>query len=242
MAVTIADMLGTDSFSGSRLTINANFQALKTAVDTMESQLGISTSSGNIDVSGGTGGQITAKTFSGLTAYLKNAIGTNTITMTGSTGSIVCTSISASTSIAAATGTIESLAVGGSGGSATFGGTVTFNDLAQFSDGIVKSNIIDLGAVTTHTVSTSDNILIFDSTTTLTLSAGVGLPNGHEITLVRKSASGTCTIGSASSTILGFGSGSITFPAGNYKSSITLVYVLASTKWMIVSSSNMTIA
>ncbi len=238
MALTITDMLGSDPFSASRFTINANFQAVKTAVDSIESQLGISTAAGNIDVSAGTGGQITAKTFSGLTAILKDSLNATTISLTGATGIIVCRTLSAGTSIATASGTIETLAVGASGGAATFGGITTFNDVANLADGWSRS-IIDLGAVTTHAVDNSDNVLIFDSTTSLTLSVGVGLVNGHVITLVRKSASGTNTL---LPTALIAGAPTVTFTATNYKSSITLVYSTALGKWVIANSNNVTIA
>lgn len=240
MAVVITEILGTDPFSGSRNTINANFQALKTAFNTLEANLGISTSSGNIDVSAASGGQIKGKTFSGLTLQLINAVSSPTITMTGSTGSIVATSISLSSSATAAAGNFETLAVGGTGGSATFGGVTTFNDLAQFADGVVFGNMLDLGAVTAHTVLNSDNILVFDSSTTLALTATVGLVDGHTITLINKSASGTCTLNTTN--ILGFSTGSITFSGGTYKSCVTLRWVSSQSKWVITASSNMTIA
>ena len=238
MSITITDMLGTDPFSASRFTINANFQAVKTVIDAIESQLGISTTAGNIDVSAGTGGQITAKTFSGLTAILKNSLSATTISLTGATGVIVCTTLSAGTSVTSASGIIETLAVGTSGGSATFGGIVTFNDVVKIADGWSRS-IIDLGAVTTHTVDNTDNVLIFDSTTSLTLAVGVGLVNGHVITLVRKSASGTNTL---LPTALIAGAPTITFTATDYKSSITLIYSTTLSKWVIANSNNVTIA
>jgi len=61
MSIIVTELLGTDSFSGSRLSINANFQSLKGEVETLETNLGISTASGNIDVSAATGGQIKGK-------------------------------------------------------------------------------------------------------------------------------------------------------------------------------------
>lgn len=61
MAVTITEILGTDSISGSRLTINANFLLLENAYNDLENIFNINILTGSLDVSSATSGQIKAK-------------------------------------------------------------------------------------------------------------------------------------------------------------------------------------
>ena len=239
MSVIITEMLGTDSFSGSRIIINANFTALKNFTDDLETNFGLSLLSGNIDVSSATGGSIKAKTMAMNSVALPSS-GTPTITLTGSTGAMVGTTLSLATSITVPTANITNLTCSNLG-SSIFNGEATFNELVKFNDGIAE-NKTDVGAVSTHTVLNSDRVIIFEpasaSPPVLVLDADAALVDGHVVTLIDKS-NNTTTI--STTNIMGFSTGSITFSGEAYKSSITLMYSLSDDKWIIVSSSNMTI-
>jgi hypothetical protein len=126
MAVTITEILGTDSISGSRLTINANFLLLENAYNDLENTFNINVLTGSLDVSSASSGQIKAK------AMLSNSLvmpssGSPTIEVYGtgaSAGFMV-----ASNTIAGATGIFSNvLQVNtlSATGSATFGATASF--------------------------------------------------------------------------------------------------------------------
>lgn len=126
MAVTITEILGTDSISGSRLTINANFLLLENAYNDLENTFNINVLTGSLDVSAASSGQIKAK------ALLSNSLvmpssGSPTIEVYGtgaSAGFMV-----ASNTIAGATGIFSNvLQVNtlSATGSATFGATASF--------------------------------------------------------------------------------------------------------------------
>jgi hypothetical protein len=126
MAVTITEILGTDSISGSRLTINANFLLLENAYNDLENTFNINVLTGSLDVSTATSGQIKAK------AILSNSLvmpssGSPTIEVYGtgaSAGFIV-----ASNTIAGATGIFSNVlqvnALSATG-PVTFGATASF--------------------------------------------------------------------------------------------------------------------
>jgi len=61
MAITITEILGTDSISGSRLTINANFLLLENAYNDLEDTFNINVLTGSLDVASASSGQIKAK-------------------------------------------------------------------------------------------------------------------------------------------------------------------------------------
>jgi hypothetical protein len=126
MAVTINEILGTDSISGSRLTINANFLLLENAYNDLEDTFNINVLTGSIDVSSASSGQIKAKSFLSNSMVMPSA-GSPTIQIYGtgaSAGFMV-----ASNTIAGATGifsnVLQSNAFSATG-SATFGATATF--------------------------------------------------------------------------------------------------------------------
>ena len=61
MAVTITELLGTDSISGSRLKINANLLLLENAYNDLEDTFNINVLTGSLDVSTATSGHIKAR-------------------------------------------------------------------------------------------------------------------------------------------------------------------------------------
>ncbi len=239
MSATITDMLGSDSFSGSRVIINANFNSLKSELDDIESNFGLSITSGNIDVSAASGGEIKAKVGAFNSIQLA-AAGTPKITLTGSTGAMVGVTLSLSTSLTVPAISVDNLTATALGQS-IFNGNATFNSLTAVRDGFA-SNYIDIGTVTSHTVLNSDNVIWFSpdplSPGTLFLTPDVALVDGHVVTLVDASNVSTTL---DTTYILGFSSGSITFSAEAYKSCITLMYSLNDEKWFIIASSNVTI-
>lgn len=239
-STTISTILGTDPFSGSRIVINANFEALKNTLDDIETNFGLSIISGNIDISAAIGGQILAKTL-GVNTIVLPASGTPAITLTGATGLIEADDIVLTASIEAPTGEFDNLTMSALG-SSTFNGQVTFNELVKLYDGVAR-NRIDIGAVAAHTVLNSDCTVIFEndgsSPPTLTLSADPSLVDGHEITLIDKSADVTTLV---STDILGFSTATIQFSGEPYKSAITLQWSVSDAAWLVTSSSNMIFA
>lgn len=239
MPIVITEILGTDSISGSRFTINANFDSLRNEVETIESVFGLSLTSGNIDVSNATGGSIRGKT-GAFNSIALPATGIPTITLTGSTGTIVASILSISTSLSVPN---INITLGGTflnQGSSQFNGTAVFNEAVTFNEGIVYGKI-DVGSTTSHTVLNSDRIIIFETSGSpglLALTPDPSLLDGHTITLVYR-GTGSCFLDTTN--ILGYTSGSIEFSSSPYKSSITLTYNLATSEWIVTASNNMTL-
>jgi hypothetical protein len=126
MAVTITEILGTDSISGSRLTINANFLLLENSYNDLENTFNINVLTGSLDVSSATSGQIKAKSMLSNSMVMPSS-GSPTVEIYGtgaSAGFIV-----ASSTVAAATGIFSNVlqvnAIS-STGAATFGATASF--------------------------------------------------------------------------------------------------------------------
>lgn len=239
MALVITELLGTDSLSGSRFTINANFNALKDEVTNIETVFGLSLTSGNIDISTATGGSIKGKT-AGFNTISLPASGTPTITLTGTTGVMVANSLTLNTQLQTPA---VNITLGGAltnQGTSVFDGSATFNDMALLLNGLVYGKI-NVGSITSHTVLNSDRVIIFScasSPGSLVLTADVGLIDGHVITFV-KDGVGACFLDTTN--IQGFSVGSIDFSVEAYKSSITLQWHTPTSKWIIIASSNMTI-
>lgn len=238
-SIVITEILGTDPFSGSRIIINSNFSALKTEVESLETNLGISVASGNIDISAATGGQIKAKVGAFNTMQLP-ATGVANITLTGTTGVITGKVITLATSITSPTVNADNLTLSALG-SSVFNGEVTLNSLTKINDGLAY-NKVNIGTTATHTVINSDRVVLFTlnvlSPGALVLTPDPSLVDGHVVTLVDTSSVPTTL---DTSFIMGFATGSITFAAAGYKSSITLMWSLSDLKWIIIGSSNMTI-
>lgn len=239
MSIVITEILGTDPFSGSRVVINSNFQSLKTEVELLENNFGISVASGNLDVSAAIGGQIKGKIGAFNTIQLP-ATGVPNITLTGSTGVIVGTSITLSTA-----GTIPTLGTdnltASSLGQSIFNGNATFNALVKINDGLAY-NKVNVGTVSSHTVINTDRVVLF---TLNALSPGIlqllhdpSLVDGHVVTLVDTTAVAT----QLDPAVIMGGFSSITFAAAGYQSCITLMWSVSDVKWIIINQSNMTLA
>ena len=126
MSVTITEILGTDSISGSRLTINANFLLLENAYNDLEKTFNINVLTGSMDVSTASGGQIKAKSMLTNSMVMPSS-GAPAIQLygTGANAGFII----ASNTIAAATGTFSNVLqanILNASGAATFGATATF--------------------------------------------------------------------------------------------------------------------
>jgi hypothetical protein len=126
MAVTITEILGTDSISGSRLTINANFLLLENAYNDLEDTFNINVLTGSMDVSAASSGQIKAKTLLSNSLVLPSS-GSPTVEIYGtgaSAGFVV-----ASSTVAGATGIFSNVLQANTlsvTGAATFAATASF--------------------------------------------------------------------------------------------------------------------
>jgi hypothetical protein len=237
--IVITELLGTDPFSGSRIVINANFQSILSEINLLENNLGISVSSGNIDISAATGGQIKAKTGAFNNIQLPST-GVASITLNGTTGAIVGNTISVATTASLPTLASNNLTMS-SLGQSIFNGAATFNSLVKITDGLAYNKVSITSSE--HTVINSDRVIIVTLALTspgaLILTPDPSLVDGHVVTIVDASN----YVGTVLDTtyILGFNSGSITFNQYAYKSSITLQWSLSDNKWIVIGSSNMTI-
>jgi hypothetical protein len=129
MAITITEILGTDSISGSRLTINANFLLLENAYNDLENTFNINVLTGSLDVSSATSGQIKAKSLLANSLVMPSS-GSPTIQIygTGASGGYIV----ASSTVAGATGIFSNVLqanILSASGAATFGATATFNSV-----------------------------------------------------------------------------------------------------------------
>lgn len=129
MAITITEILGTDSISGSRLTLNANFLLLENAYNDLENTFNINVLTGSLDVSSATSGQIKARSLL-ANSLIMPASGSPTIQIlgTGVSGGFII----ASSTVAGATGIFSNVLQANTlsaSGTATFGATATFNSV-----------------------------------------------------------------------------------------------------------------
>jgi len=131
MAITITEILGTDSISGSRLTINANFLLLENAYNDLENAFNINVLTGSLDVSSASSGQIKAKSMLTNSLVMPSS-GSPSIQIYGtgaSGGSIISTN-----TIAGATGIFSNvLQVNNfsASGPANFGATASFQSVVN---------------------------------------------------------------------------------------------------------------
>jgi len=127
MAITIQEILGTDSISGSRLTINSNFLILENAYNNLEDVFNINVLTGSMDVSSASGGQIKAKSLLSNSLVMPSA-GSPQVQLYGA-GASAGYGIFSNT-VASATGTFSNILQTNSfsaTGPSAFGATGTFN-------------------------------------------------------------------------------------------------------------------
>jgi hypothetical protein len=127
MAITITEILGTDSISGSRLTINANFLLLENAYNDLENTFNINVLTGSLDVSSASSGQIKSKSLLSNSLIMPSS-GSPTVQIygTGASGG----SIIFSNTVAGATGIFSNVLQANNfsaSGPSNFGATATFS-------------------------------------------------------------------------------------------------------------------
>lgn len=137
MAITITEILGTDSISGSRLTINANFLLLENAYNDLVDTFNINVLTGSLDVAGASSGQIKAKSLM-ANSLVMPVSGSPTIQIygTGASGG----SVIASNTIVGATGIFSNTLQANSfsaSGAANFGATATFQSVLDLEGRMV---------------------------------------------------------------------------------------------------------
>jgi hypothetical protein len=139
MAVTITELLGTDSISGSRLKLNANFLLLENAYNDLEDSFNINVLTGSLDVSNATSGQIKAKGILANSMVMPSS-GSPTIEIYGTGASagfgVFSSTVSSATGIFSNTVQTNQLSTTGEsqfGATATFSSTV--NNLGSFVNG-----------------------------------------------------------------------------------------------------------
>ena len=139
MAVTITELLGTDSISGSRLKLNANFLLLENAYNDLEDSFNINVLTGSLDVSNATSGQIKAKSM--LTnSMIMPSSGSPTVEIygTGASAGFGVFSNTVSSATGSFSNTVQTNGFSATG-SAQFGATATFsstvNNLGSFVNG-----------------------------------------------------------------------------------------------------------
>jgi hypothetical protein len=140
MSVTITEILGTDSISGSRLTINSNFLLLENAYNDLEDSFGINVLTGSLDVSTASSGQIKAKSILSNSIVLPSS-GSPTVGIYG-TGASAGFGVFSNT-VASATG-IFSNTIQTKNFSAT--GDAVFGGNATFSGNIQSNGALQIGA------------------------------------------------------------------------------------------------
>lgn len=144
MAITITEILGTDSISGSRLTINANFLLLENAYNDLEDTFNINVLTGSMDVSSASSGQIKAKSLISNSLVMPSS-GSPTIQIygTGASGGYMV----ASSTMASATGIFSNVLQSNTfsaSGAATFGATASFQSVTILNG---RTNIGASGSV-----------------------------------------------------------------------------------------------
>ena len=136
--VNINEILGSDSISGSRITINSNFLILQNWINGFESVFGINTSTGVLNLSGAAAGQIIAKVGKFDTINLPSAT-SPTITLTNGGGSFI--SLSTATFSASGISTFNGAVVynnnfsQAAGTTGSFAGAVGYSGRTTYSSG-----------------------------------------------------------------------------------------------------------
>lgn len=137
-SVTVTEILGSDSISGSRITINSNFLILQNWVNGFESTFGIDTSTGVLDLTGASTGRVSALT-GRFNTVSTPASGTALSSINSSGGaSFVSTStqtlaVSGATTLAGAVGISSSLTQS-AGVTASFAGNIGYTGRQTFGN------------------------------------------------------------------------------------------------------------
>lgn len=123
--ISITEILGTDSISGSRTTLNSNFITLQNWVNQYSTNFGVDLNNGIIDISTQSTGKIAAKI--GQFNSLQVPTGSTAAAQILSTGAASFTSVSTTNLTGSGTVTLSGASTITSAGTFTVGGTASFN-------------------------------------------------------------------------------------------------------------------
>jgi hypothetical protein len=129
-SVTITEILGSDSISGSRITINSNLLILQNWINGFESTFGIDTSTGVLDLTGASTGRVSALT-GRFNTVSTPASGTALASVNSSGGASFVSTSTQTLAVSGATTLSGSVAMASNmtqsaGATATFAGNVTY--------------------------------------------------------------------------------------------------------------------
>lgn len=132
--VNINEILGSDSISGSRVTINSNFLTLQNWINTYITVFGVDSINGILDLTGASTGKVAAKIGRFDTVSLP-AIGTATASI-NSLGQSTFASVQTTTLTASGAVTLSGAVTFGSSSVFIAGGTASFNGNTTFNSGL----------------------------------------------------------------------------------------------------------
>jgi len=239
MDILINEILEQDPISESRITINENFEEVKSAILSISDSIQLDPQNGTLDLTATAIGTIKAKGITtgkaifpttGAAKVTINALNDGQIVaLIGTIDAITSTNVTVSAKITAA--------------SARINGISELNGTVKLLKGFTKKREVvgNYTASTTKTISNEDNVLgvIFSSSgCTLTLAANStdALSDGHETTIINV---GTAPFNIAVGNVVGYNTIMLS-PGG--KSSIILHYNLSLQKWYILASNAVTMS
>lgn len=233
MDILINEILEQDPISESRITINENFEELKSSIVSISESINLDAQNGTLDLSGSPLGTIKAKGITADKAVFPN-VGAAKVTINvlndgqivaliGTIDAVTSTNITVSSKVTAATARVN--------------GISELNGSVKLLKGFTKKRetVGNFTANTTKTISNEDNVLgvIFSNsgyTLTLVPNSTDPLLDGHELTIINV---GTALFNITTGNVIGYNLISLQ-PGG--KSSIILHYNLSLSKWYIVAS------
>lgn len=233
MDILINEILEQDPISESRITINENFEELKSSILTISGSVNLDAQNGTLDLTTSPLGTIKAKAITvdkaifpttGPALVTVNVLNDGQIVaLIGTIDAVTSTNVTVTNKVTAATARIN--------------GISELNGAVKLLKGFTKKReaVGNYTANTTKTISNDDNVLcvIFNNSGyTLTLSPNSTDPllDGHELTIINV---GTAPFNITTGNVIGYNLVSL-LPGG--KSSIILHYNLSLSKWYIVAS------
>lgn len=239
MDILINEILEQDPISESRITINENFEEVKSAILSISESIQLDPQNGTLDLTTSALGTVKAKAitagkaifpFTGPSKVTINELNDGQIVaLIGTIDSVLSTNMSVS-------GKITSAAL-------RVNGISELNGTVKLLKGFTKKREVigNFTANTTKTISNEDNVLgvIFSNSgfkLTLAPNSTDPLLDGHELTIINV---GTAPFNLAVGNVIGYNIISL-LPGG--KSSIILHYNLSLQKWYIVASNAVTMS
>ena len=250
--IQTTELLRTNSVGADRAVLNSNFIILTDAINAFETNLGISGPQNSIDLTLGAGtGILKAKkisvgnTVNGIFEVTNDSnIVKSRIDVQGGLGNILTDVLTVNNSIVVPNATVSTLLT--VTGLSTYSQKATFNSTLSIKGGITKKitsgGVVSGLASNTFVVFGTDTYIKLNIDAPLVLAQGSpALEDGHEITIVNSGPlPGTLSGAFVSANIAGWNSCS--FNGGNYQSSITLIWDISLSKWIVRNGIGITLA